>query len=140
MPFDYDVTIHPIPNPSGKTTAFARLEIKWDNDQSVVMNGFKIVEGANGAFVSPPQSKGKKVDENGSPIYYDDIRFLGTKGEGEFRTALQDEVYKLMIQKYKELSAHNSRGQAASAQATHGNQQYTGSKPSMMGGGEPRLW
>ena len=116
MAIDYDVSVRPIRNPQGKTVAFAQLII----DQVIQVDGFKIIDGSNGLFVSAPQHKGK--NKEGEDTYFDDVRFLGDKPDGVYKTPLQEEIYELMVKRYQEQSVSNSRGSAASAQAaTQGN-------------------
>ena len=93
MAFDYDVFVRPF-NGTGKTRAFVQLTV----NKVLSIDGFKIVEGSNGLFVAAPQHKGK--NKEGGDTWYDDVRFLGDKPEGVYRTPFQDEVYKAMIAKY----------------------------------------
>lgn len=123
MAFNYDVEVHPF-NSAGKTVAFVKLIIEG----VISIDGFKIINGSNGLFVSAPQHKGKGKDEAGNETvaWYDDVRFLGDKPEGKFRTDFQDEIYKTMVERYNQVtagSASDSRGGAAAAQAqVQGNQ------------------
>lgn len=122
MAFDYDVNVRPIRNPVGKTVAFAQLII----DNQVEIDGFRIIDGSNGMFVAAPNHKGK--DKEGNDAYFDDVRFLGDRAEGEYRTPLQDNIYQLMIQRYQETTASNSRGSAAAAQSQSNAMATGGSK------------
>jgi DNA-binding cell septation regulator SpoVG len=113
MAFNYDVEVHPFNSP-GKTVAFVKLIIEG----AISIDGFKIINGSNGLFVSAPQHKGK--NKEGGDAWFDDVRFLGDKAEGQFRTPFQDESYRTMIEHYNKVtvgSASNSRGSAAAAQA-----------------------
>lgn len=121
MAFDYDINVRPIRNPQGKTVAFAQLII----DGAVQVDGFKIIDGSKGLFVSAPQHKGK--DKEGNDTYYDDVRFLGDKPEGVFKTPLQEEIYQAMLDRFHAESASASRGGAAAAQAqSQGNPMASG--------------
>jgi len=117
MAFDFNVVIRVLDNPPGKTVAFANLII----DEQVEVSGFKIINGSKGLFVAAPNHKGSKPDEEGNAIYYDDVRFLGDREEGKFRTDLQNQIYQVMLDRYNEMANTSTRGQAASAQATSGN-------------------
>ena len=59
--FSYTVKVNPLPRPLGKIVGFASLLI----DDVLEVNGFRIINGQKGLFVSPPQHKGKGKDENG---------------------------------------------------------------------------
>jgi len=91
--------------------AFASLII----DNVLQIEGFRIVDGAHGVFVSPPQKQGK--DKEGKITYFDDIRFLDPKAEGEKQTPIQKEIYKLIADKYRSTTVTSTRTSAARAQA-----------------------
>jgi DNA-binding cell septation regulator SpoVG len=110
MAFDYDVFVRPF-NSTSKTVAFVQLTI----NKTISIDGFKIINGKDGLFVSAPNHKGK--DKEGNDTWYDDVRFLGDKAEGQFRTPFQDEVYKAMIAKYNRVTNSSGRADAAAAQA-----------------------
>ena len=120
MSFSYSVNIRKINNPKGKTMAFCQLDIEG----VIQIEGFKIINGANGLFVSAPQHKGTNKD--GEVTYYDDVRFPGDRPEGVFRTPIQDEIYKTMVEEYNRQEGSssggnsntggNDRGAAAAAQ------------------------
>jgi DNA-binding cell septation regulator SpoVG len=136
--FSYDVVVRPIQNPRGKTMAFANVII----DGVLEVCGFKVIEGSNGLFVSAPQTKSNKQDENGRDIWYNDVRFLdGKTNEDDWRTPLEDEVFKAILAKYEEVKGHGARGSAASAQAESGGQGGAGGKPAVpAGAGNNPLW
>ena len=110
--FSYDVKIRAFDG-QGSTRAFAVLVI----DGVLEIQGFKVIEGRNGLFVSSPQTRSNKVnEETGKNIYYDDVRFVDAKNnEEDRRTPLQDEVYAAILAKYNEVTAGNARGAAAAA-------------------------
>ena len=111
MAFDYDVFVRPF-NGTGKTRAFVQLTV----NKVLSIDGFKIIEGSNGLFVAAPQHKGK--NKEGGDAWYDDVRFLGEKPDGVYRTPFQDEVYKSMIAKYNQLTSNTNRAGAAQAHAS----------------------
>ena len=77
--FSYTVKVNQLPRPLGKFVGFASLVI----DDVLEVNGFRIINGQKGLFVSPPQHKGKGKDENGNEVdkWYDDVRFIGEQSE-----------------------------------------------------------
>lgn len=107
---NFDVSVNLIKNPTSKLVGFGTLII----ENLVEVHGFKIFNGAKGLFVANPSTKSNKTDEDGKPIYYDDVRFLGDVPEGKYRTAFQDEVYQAIIQKYESLVNSNDRQNAGS--------------------------
>lgn len=111
--FSYGVRVNLIRNPKSKTVAFASLLI----DDLMEVNGFRVIDGAKGLFVSPPQHKGK--DKEGNDTWYDDVRFIIDKEATDSpAAAAKEEIYTSIINAYNELGASTSR--AASAQA-HAN-------------------
>ena len=104
--FSYTVRVNTIKSPKGKVVAFGSLVI----DEVFEVNGFRIVDGANGLFVSPPQHKGK--DKEGNDTYYDDARFLGDNREG-----IRDEIYKTFIDNYTASAGSSTRAATAEAQS-----------------------
>jgi len=104
--FSYTVKVNTIKSPKGKVVAFGSLVI----DEVFEVNGFRIVDGANGLFVSPPQHKGK--DREGNDTYFDDARFLGDNRED-----IRDEIYKTFIDSYTASAGSNARAATASAQS-----------------------
>jgi len=107
-----------IKNPQGKTRAFAKLVV----DDVMEINGFKIIEGIKGLFVGKPQTKGKNKD--GEVTWYDDVRFLDAKEEDAYRTPVEEEICKAILDKYLSLtssSEQSTRGSAANAQASVAN-------------------
>lgn len=63
----YNVSIHKMKDNDSNVLAYAELSIGG----SFVIKGIKIMDGPNGAFVSMPNYKSNKVDENGGAIYQD---------------------------------------------------------------------
>lgn len=96
---------------------FASLVI----EDSLEVHGFRIINGAKGLFVSPPQHKGKGTDEAGNEIekWYDDVRFVGDNYE-----QVRDEVKNSIIEAF----GGSARADAAKAQANH-NSPNTGDQP-----------
>ena len=58
--FSYSIRIKRIPNPRGKIVAFASITI----DEVFQFDGFKVIDGSKGLFVSHPQHKGKDKEGN----------------------------------------------------------------------------
>jgi len=103
--FSYTVQVRTIKNPRTKVVAFASLLI---NDV-LSLEGFRIIDGAKGLFVSAPSHKGK--NKEGEDTWYDDVRFVGDDAE-----AVKEEIYKSVLQAYTDTST--SRESAAEAQAS----------------------
>ena len=110
--FSYNIQVRKINKPGLKIKAVASIII----DDIMSIDGFKIIEGSKGLFVSVPNHKGT-IMEDGVKVekYFDDVRFLGEEGNTfsqELKTAIME--------------AYNSSGsnedhtqQRASAAAAH---------------------
>jgi DNA-binding cell septation regulator SpoVG len=110
--FDYDVKVYPLANPAGKVLAFASLII----DGQIEVTGFKIIDGKFGKFVAAPNRQSTKTGDDGKPVSYDDVKFLGPKDDKN-KNPLQQEIYNLMLEKYTSGNATTARAGAAQAQA-----------------------
>jgi DNA-binding cell septation regulator SpoVG len=86
--FSYSFKIRKLNTPS-KLKAFVSIVI----DDVMEVDGFKIVDGSNGLFVSAPSHKGT-VMEDGVKVekYFDDVRFVGEEG-----IAISNELSKLLF-------------------------------------------
>ncbi|MBC8227758.1 MAG: septation protein SpoVG family protein [Gammaproteobacteria bacterium] len=111
--FSYTFKIRRIQN--SKLKAFVSITI----DEILDIDGFKIIDGVNGLFVSAPSHKGT-VTEDGVKVekWFDDIRFP-TEAGLEFANELKAAI----IKQYQEEAgspapAKESRGKAAKAQAS----------------------
>lgn len=87
--FNYSFNIRKL-NSGSALKAFVTLVI----DDVMSIEGFKIVNGRNGLFVSVPSHKGT-VTEEGQQVekYFDDVRFLGDSGievGNEIKNAMLD--------------------------------------------------
>lgn len=84
--FSYSVNVRKISNP--KLKAICSLII----DGVLVIDGFKIINGSNGLFVSVPSHKGTIV-EDGQQVekYFDDIRFMGDNA-GDVAREIKDAI------------------------------------------------
>ena len=102
--FSYSVKVNTIQNPKASTKAFANLII----EDILEVCGFRIVDGRNGLFVSPPQKKG--ADDK----WYNDVRFLEEKDENEHKGKFQTEVENEILKEYRKV-AGTSRGSSATA-------------------------
>ena len=122
--FSYSISVRPINNPNSKLKAFATVTI----DDLLDLEGFKIIDGSKGLFVSVPSHKGT-VMEDGVSVekYFDDIRFKGDEGY-----AFAEELKNSIINEYNNSSntasppATNQTRAAAAAATTKAN----ASKPS----------
>lgn len=84
--FSYSVNVRKISNP--KLKAICSLVI----DGVLVIDGFKIINGSNGLFVSVPSHKGT-IMEDGQQVekYFDDIRFMGDTA-GDVAREIKDAI------------------------------------------------
>ena len=98
-------------NPIGKIVGFASLII----DEVLEVQGFRIIEGSKGLFVSPPQHKGKGKDDEGNEVdtWYDDVRFLGDNSE-----EISKEIKQAILDNYLQKRGQSSRATAAQAQSS----------------------
>ena len=64
----FDVRVYPLDEPKGSTLAFANVTFKTDGEDVAAICGIRVLDSANGLFVSMPQSK----DKDGG---YHDIAF-----------------------------------------------------------------
>ena len=86
--FSYSIRVRRINSPKLKAVAVVTIEDLMD------IEGFKIINGSKGLFVSVPSHKGT-VQEDGVSVekYFDDIRFPGEAGK-EFGDELKAAILK----------------------------------------------
>jgi DNA-binding cell septation regulator SpoVG len=108
MSLTFGAKVTTLQNPKGALRAFATLVI---ND-TIHVNGFRVLEGSKGTFVSAPQKKGSKPDENGKDVYYDEVRFVEETEEGQFRGPIAEAAFKAILDAY---AADNSTGGSSSS-------------------------
>jgi DNA-binding cell septation regulator SpoVG len=87
--FSYDVKVRKI-NSTSNLKAFVTLVVEG----VLEIDGFKVINGKNGLFVSVPSHKGT-VMEDGQKVekYFDDVRFVGEPGiefSNELKSAILD--------------------------------------------------
>lgn len=87
--FSYDVKVRKI-NSASNLKAFVTLVVEG----VLEIDGFKVINGKNGLFVSVPSHKGT-VMEDGQKVekYFDDVRFVGEPGiefSNELKSAILD--------------------------------------------------
>jgi DNA-binding cell septation regulator SpoVG len=110
--FSYEINLRKINKPGLKIKAVASILI----DGFMSVDGFKVIEGSKGLFVSVPNHKGS-VMEDGVKVdkYFDDVRFIGEEG-----ISFGQELKEAILSEYRNGSSSSSytppsRGQAASA-------------------------
>ena len=115
--FSYSFKIRPI-RTNSKLKAFVTIVI----DDVLEVDGFKIIDGAKGLFVSPPSHKGT-VNEDGQQVekWFDDVRFVGDNGMD-----VGDEIKRAIIEQFNNNSHSSNRSTAAAA---HGNNSSSASVP-----------
>ncbi len=90
--FSFEVKVRPITSSNSKIVAMCSIVL----NEMIEIDGFKLVNGSKGLFISPPSHKGTGKDENGNEIekWYDDVRFLPEVSDA-FKQELQDEIIKV---------------------------------------------
>lgn len=123
--FSYSISVRPLNNRNSKLKAFVTVTI----DDIMDIEGFKIIDGSKGLFVSVPSHKGT-VMEDGVSVekYFDDIRFKGEDG-----TSFAEELKASIINEYNNTSSSssassNSNSSRAATAAANAN-----AKPSSSG-------
>lgn len=66
---------------SGKTVAFLGIEVEG----TLILNDFKVINGANGTFVASPSKK--ITNSEGKDEYMDTIRYTSKEAKDEFLAA-----------------------------------------------------
>jgi stage V sporulation protein G len=110
--FSYSISIRKFKNPSSKLKAFVTVTI----DDIMDLEGFKVIDGSKGLFVSVPSHKGT-VEEEGVRVdkYFDDIRFKSDEG-----IAFAEELKRSIIEEYtKSGSGKTSTTSRAATAATN---------------------
>lgn len=130
--FSYTVKVRKINSP--KLKGVASLVI----DNVMEVDGFKIIDGSKGLFVSVPSHKGSIV-EDGVKVekYFDDVRFPGEQGQ-----EISQEIKQAILNEYNSasdpLSSNKSQSNAVKAK------QQAASNPSSNDSSPPRdrkpLW
>ena len=108
--FSYEIRIRKITKPNLKIKAIASLIV----DGVMSIEGFKVIDGSKGLFVSVPNHKGT-IMEDGVKVdkYFDDVRFLGEEG-----SSISQEIKDSILQAYNSSgSSEISRSKAAAAHA-----------------------
>ena len=120
MSYNFTAKVNRIQNPRGSVVAFATLII----DGVIAINGFRVINGRNGAFVSAPQKKGSKPDENGKDVYYDEVRFLEEKEEGKFKGPIAQAAFDAILNEFNGGASDNRSSNGDSVQG-HGGDRPT---------------
>ena len=119
--FSYSFKIRPI-NKASKLKAFVTIVI----DDVMEVDGFKIIDGSKGLFVSAPSHKGT-VNEDGQQVekWFDDVRFVGDNAMD-----IAAEIKRAIIEQYNSNSYSSNRGAAASAHTSNTNSAPASNRPS----------
>lgn len=134
--FSYSIRVREINSPKLKAVATVIVEDLME------LEGFKIINGSKGLFVSVPSHKGT-VQEDGVSVekYFDDIRFPGEAGK-EFG----DELKAAILTAYQNLNNSQPANSAppqearATAAAAHSKVQQSASKDSNPPRNRKPLW
>ena len=135
--FSYSIRVRRINSPKLKAVAVVTIEDLID------IEGFKIINGSKGLFVSVPSHKGT-VQEDGVSVekYFDDIRFPGEAGK-EFGDELKAAILAAYHSDSDSSQASNSKPNQqtrASAAAAHGKVQQSSKKDSKPPRERKPLW
>lgn len=108
--FSYSFKIRRI-NTASKLKAFVTIVI----DDVLEVDGFKVIDGAKGLFVSAPSHKGT-VNEDGQQVekWFDDVRFVGENGMD-----IADEIKRSIIDQFNTDSYSSNRSTAAAAHSNN---------------------
>jgi DNA-binding cell septation regulator SpoVG len=111
--FSYDAKVFVLPNPLklGKSTVLARAAVVIDG--TVELPDFRIMDTNGQKWVASPSQKGSKPKEDGTFPYFDTVRFIDARAEGERHSPVQKEIIEFLLHKYTE--AVSGKGQAAKA-------------------------
>lgn len=116
--YNFSATVNLVQDQSSKLKAYATLVLELDSDTKIAMNGFRVIEGSKGLFVTPPQTKGAKPGDDGKDQWFNNIRFLEPKEEGKetWRGPVEDLAMKAVLAAYEEAAGNGDRHSAAAAQ------------------------
>ena len=105
--FSYSISARPLNNSNSKLKAFVTVTI----DNILDLEGFKIIDGSKGLFVSVPSHKGT-VMEDGVSVekYFDDVRFRGEDG-----ISFAEELKASIINEYNNYTPPSSNSTTSNA-------------------------
>lgn len=107
----FSAKVNPLESPMGKTVAFGSLIV----DDLLVIDGFAIVNGSNGLFVSMPS----KVDKEDPKKYHPTVKTLDWTEDN--KSALRDEMCAAILAEYNSVTGNSTKASAANAK--HNNAQ-----------------
>jgi DNA-binding cell septation regulator SpoVG len=110
---------------SNSLKAFATLII---NDV-IAIEGYKIFDGRNGVFVTPPSHKG--VDKEGAEKYFNDVNYLEDKGDDNRRGPVEEAISAAILEEYKRgIGAKRPSNTSAGGSAQASRSNPSGGRPS----------
>lgn len=124
--FNFSVKVFELKNSNSSLKAFASITI----EEVIEIKGFKVFDGRNGLFVSPPSTKATKPDEEGKFPYWPDVIFHEDTAEENRKGPVQEEIEKAILSEYSKRAATSRRGDAAYARAN--SPSPTGERPNPM--------
>lgn len=135
--FSYSIRVRRINSPKLKAVAVVTIEDLME------IEGFKIINGSKGLFVSVPSHKGT-VQEDGVSVekYFDDVRFPGEAGK-EFGDELKAAILTAYHNDSDSSQSSNSKPKQetrASAAAAHSKAQQPSKKDSKPPRERKPLW
>lgn len=130
--FNFSAIVRPFDRDGSKLKGFATLII---ND-IIHVDGFSIIEGRNGLFVSPPQ---EKYEKDGETKYARKVKFFEDTEEGVFSGPIQQSAMSVILDEYSRASAQGGgRSSGASNHGGGGNNRNSGGNESRASSGGNR--
>lgn len=132
--FEYTARVHVL-NGNSNVKAMATLYING----LIELRSFKVVQGRNGLFVSAPSRKSNKTKDDGSPMYFDEIRFIEERAEGAFSGPEQQRAFNVILEEFHKQvggGANTSAPQRTENRREAASANAGSAKPS---GGRPNL-
>jgi stage V sporulation protein G len=111
-------------NSQNSLKAFATLII---NDV-IAIEGYKVFDGRNGLFVTPPSHKG--IGKEGTEKYFNDINYLEDRDDDNRRGPVEEAISEAVLAEYNrnlKVTKNSSQSAGGSAQAKRADS--TGARP-----------
>lgn len=132
--FNFSATVRPFDRDGSKLKGFATLII---ND-IIHVDGFSIIEGRNGLFVSPPQ---EKYEKDGETKYARKVKFFEDTEEGVYSGPIQQSAMNAILDEYSRASAQGGGSRPSNGNRSGGgggNRNGGGESRSSSGGNRPQ--
>lgn len=108
---EFDAVIHRTEG-TGNLLAYATLIIS-DGDERISIDGFKVMNGQNGMWISLPRQESNKIDEKtGKKVWFDTTHFLEEKEDMYTPGPLQQKARNAILEAYRGESNTNSHNRS----------------------------